>query len=500
MKLTRVQRKLLEALVESDGEITSEELSEKFDINNSDIVREGTLFKNQGYVSFQERGYVEVDYLDGFEAYRERDLPEFTLLKKLEKEFVITSSNLEGLLKKQEIGPAINELIKLGLISTEREDKEAPLIIIYKPNGTSQRIVNRNETLKIIREQNVLDARTKYFEEFDSCLEELEKRKLVRLKERTVYTLKIFDDGRKILASEITEEVTILTPEIIANGSWKETNFKEYDPTLESKRLVTGKLHPLRQLALYVERIFRDMGYEFMAGGLVVDSFHNFDALFTQQDHPAREMQDTFFLEYPMHCKELPEGLIDRVRETHEKAFKYNWNYRIAQKNILRTHTTAVTAKYLAERNEVPLKLFSIGRVFRNEKIDAMHLPEFHQIEGVVVGDVNLRDLIGHISTFYGRIGLKDIKFKKTFNPYTEPSMEIYAYHPTLNKHIEVGNSGMFRPEMLNQFGYGDQRAIAWGLALERLASIIYDKPKIKDLIGTEVDIDWLRGESKLWL
>ncbi len=503
MQLTKIQKTLLERLREEGREIDAKILEEKYGINISDSVREGAFFGEQGYIEFQKKVYLEIVYTPFFEELRDSNLPELTLLEELEKKGRMDKSDLESIIRKKDIGLALNELKKLELISIEMgsiyidekgKEKKPPIkSVTYKPNDKKAIIKERNTLLQRLKTQDNFEP------EYKEVLGELEKRKLIKIKERSKYTLKLLEKAGELEFRD--EGATLLTSQMIKDGSWRDLKFKAYDPSIGSKKLISGKLHPLRQLALVVERIFRDMGYEFMAGGLVADSFHNFDALFTPQDHPAREMQDTFYIEHPRHCKDFPNRqIVKRVKETHEASFQYEWDYEVAKQNILRTHTTAVTAKQLEERNNAPLKLFSIGRVFRNEKIDAMHLPEFHQIEGVVIGDVNLRDLMGHISSFYKRIGLADITFKKTFNPYTEPSMEIYAYHPGLNKQIEVGNSGMFRPEMLAQFGYEKYRAIAWGLALERLASIIYSKSSIKELIGTEVDIDWLRGENKLWL
>jgi phenylalanyl-tRNA synthetase alpha chain len=117
-----------------------------------------------------------------------------------------------------------------------------------------------------------------------------------------------------------------------------------------------------------------------------------------------------------------------------------------------------------------PKKCFSIDRVFRNETLDATHLAEFHQVEGFVADrGLTLGNLIGILKEFFKRLGMSDIKLKPTYNPYTEPSMEIHAYHPLLKKHIEVGNSGVFRPEMIQTMGFdSDVTVIAWGLGVER--------------------------------
>jgi tRNA synthetases class II core domain (F) len=133
-----------------------------------------------------------------------------------------------------------------------------------------------------------------------------------------------------------------------------------------------------------------------------------------------------------------------------------------------------------------PKKYFSIDRVFRNEAMDATHLCEFHQVEGLVADrNLNLGHLIGTIRTFFEKIGITQLRFKPAYNPYTEPSMEIFGYHPELKKWTEIGNSGMFRPEMLRPMGLPeDVRVIAWGLSLERPTMIKYKIENIRDLFG----------------
>lgn len=144
-----------------------------------------------------------------------------------------------------------------------------------------------------------------------------------------------------------------------------------------------------------------------------------------------------------------------------------------------------------------PAKYFSIDKVFRNENLDATHLAEFHQIEGLIADfNLTLGDLIGTLYqffrklgsfffapvekdatakfTFLSRSGMNKLRFKPAYNPYTEPSMEVFSYHEGLKKWIEVGNSGIFRPEMLLPMGLPeDVSVIAWGLSLERCVSSI---------------------------
>ena len=179
--------------------------------------------------------------------------------------------------------------------------------------------------------------------------------------------------------------------------------------------------------------------------------------------------------------------------------YQYDWKEEEAVKNLLRTHTTAVSSRMLYKLAQEtkqsghfnPVKLFSIDRVFRNETLDATHLAEFHQIEGLVADyDLTLGNLIGMLYEFFNKLGIKDLRFKPAYNPYTEPSMEVFSFHPGLKKWIEIGNSGVFRPEMLIPMGLPeDVSVIAWGLSLERPTMIKYKLTNIRDLCGHKVDL-----------
>jgi phenylalanyl-tRNA synthetase alpha chain len=138
-----------------------------------------------------------------------------------------------------------------------------------------------------------------------------------------------------------------------------------------------------------------------------------------------------------------------------------------------------------------PVKYFSIDKVFRNETLDATHLAEFHQVEGVIAGvDVTLGDLMGVIGGFFEKMGLTELEFKPAYNPYTEPSMEIFCYHKGLGKWIEIGNSGMFRREMLDPMNIpANVKVHGFGLSLEQPTMIKYGFKNIRDLVGPKVDI-----------
>ncbi|KAG7571663.1 Phenylalanyl-tRNA synthetase [Arabidopsis suecica] len=287
--------------------------------------------------------------------------------------------------------------------------------------------------------------------------------------------------------------------------NWKELEFKEYNFNAKGQPVDAGHVHPLLKVRKQFKDIFRQMGFEEMpTNNFVESSFWNFDALFQPQQHPARDSHDTFFLKAPSTTRELPEDYVERVKQVHEsggygsRGYNYDWKREEANKNLLRTHTTAVSSRMLyalAKKPFTPKKYFSIDRVFRNEAVDRTHLAEFHQIEGLVCDHgLTLGDLIGVLQDFFSRLGISNLRFKPAYNPYTEPSMEIFSYHEGLGKWVEIGNSGMFRPEMLLPMGLPeDVRVIAWGLSLERPTMILYEIDNIRDLFGHKVDLGLIK-------
>lgn len=242
-----------------------------------------------------------------------------------------------------------------------------------------------------------------------------------------------------------------------------------------------------------------------MISSYVETGFWNFDALFVPQQHPARDMQDTFFISDPPKADKPREDTSDlqphsngsipepregrdtspdyqryweNVKDVHENGkygsigYRYPWKEDESLRLVLRTHTTATSTYmlYKLATNPRPARYFSIDRVFRNETVDATHLAEFHQVEGVIADwNLTLGGLIGFMEVFFAKMGIHRLRFKPAYNPYTEPSMEIFGFHPGLDKWVEIGNSGMFRPEMLEPMGLPkDMRIYGWGLSLER--------------------------------
>ncbi|MCE9653092.1 MAG: phenylalanine--tRNA ligase subunit alpha [Nitrosarchaeum sp.] len=267
------------------------------------------------------------------------------------------------------------------------------------------------------------------------------------------------------------------------------------DVTAKAPQVYVARTHPLKDTIDEIREIFVTLGFSEILGSMSQPSFWNFDALFTPQDHPARELQDTFYLDGISAKKIGTPDQIKKVSASHKQGWRYLWDIHEARKMVLRTHTTCVTIKHLAETKPDEARVFSVGRVFRNEKVSYKHLVEFNQIEGVVVGkNTTLRDLMGIQKEFYKRIGITKIKFWPTFFPYTEPSLQTMVYNDRLGKWVELFGMGIFRPEVTKPLGI-KKPVLAWGGGIERIAMLKYDLDDVREFYNN--NLNWLRSATK---
>ncbi|MDQ7006200.1 MAG: phenylalanine--tRNA ligase subunit alpha [Acidobacteriota bacterium] len=323
---------------------------------------------------------------------------------------------------------------------------------------------------------------------------------VVEQKERRQRRVGLTAAGRERVAAglEAREEVSELTTELLVSGRWKEVSFRAYDVSLPGRTPMRGKEHPFRRILEETRTAFLHMGFEETASPWVESAFWDFDALFQPQDHPARDMQDTFYVGRPATCGLPAEEWVERVRATHETGgssgsmgWRYPWNRDLARRCVLRTHTTAATVRELARRPDPPRKVFCVGPVFRRETIDYKHLPVFHQVDGIVIdAQASFSALLTLLTTFYRKMGFEKIQFRPAFFPYTEPSVEVFVWMESRKDWVEMGGSGIFRPEVTEPLGC-KVPVLAWGLGLERLAMFRYGLSDIRELYLSH--LDWLK-------
>ncbi|NOQ48356.1 MAG: phenylalanine--tRNA ligase subunit alpha [Methanococcoides sp.] len=329
-----------------------------------------------------------------------------------------------------------------------------------------------------------------------NTIKDLVKRKLVSKTEDKARTVSITDEGRQLVKAGITieEEITQITSQLLKSGDWKGKKFRPYNIQTPPKPVYGAKIHPYQRLIDQMRQIFLEMGFTEIKGDVVQSSFWNFDALFQPQDHPAREMQDTFHLDT---TSELPEEYKEGICDMHEHGgdlqstgWGGKWSEDIAKRDVLRTHTTAVTIKYLTDNPNPPVKAFCIDRAYRRETIDPTHTPEFEQLEGVIMDEnMSFANLLGCLEEFYHRMGFEDVRFRPGYFPYTEPSVEPEVYIDGLGW-VELGGAGVFRKEVTEPLGI-KQPVLAWGLGVSRVAMLKLGLKDLRELY--QADIDWLR-------
>lgn len=352
-----------------------------------------------------------------------------------------------------------------------------------------------NEKPKSFYQQEALESIDKKEEADEKIINDLVSRKLV-VEDRETELVRATAQAKQ-------KEVSSLTPELLKTGLWKKVSLRPYNIEAAGKILYPGKKHIISLYIEKIRKIFLDMGFTESEGPMIESSFWNFDALFQPQDHPARDMADTFYMKHPKETK-LPEKYIsDKVRDSHESGvagstgWGYEWKEDIAKKPIMRTHTTAVSARMLS-RIQPPAKIFCIGRVFRNETIDYKHLAEFTQVEGIVVDEnVNFKNLLGYIKEFYSGLGFSKVRFRPAYFPYTEMSVEPEVYFEERGEWMELGGAGIFRPEVTKPLGI-DCPVLAWGLGLERPIMLRTGLNDIRNFYYRN-DVEFLRSVNT-WL
>jgi phenylalanyl-tRNA synthetase alpha chain len=323
-------------------------------------------------------------------------------------------------------------------------------------------------------------------------------------KKNRLYTLT--SDGRELLRmvrdrGVVSEEASLLTPEMLKQGTWKNKKFRSYNIALNPPRQSIGRKHPYKEFLDFVKYKFVGMGFEEMRGPLVENEFWDMDALFMPQFHPARNIHDVYFIKDPAACREIESPFGRKVAAAHKNGgktgstgWRYPFDIERAKRLILRSQGTAVSARTLASGPKVPGKYFSIARCFRYDSVDATHAPDFYQVEGIVLGeDINFKALLGLLKLFGQEIARAgEFQFRPAYFPFTEPSVELHVKHPELGW-MELGGAGIFRPEVTSPLGV-DVPVIAWGLGLDRMAMVALGIKDIRDLFSR--DLDFIRTKK----
>jgi phenylalanyl-tRNA synthetase alpha chain len=251
----------------------------------------------------------------------------------------------------------------------------------------------------------------------------------------------------------------------------------------EIEKDVHGTIHPLSLLAQEAYQVFSEMGFEIATGPELESEWYNFDVLNVPKDHPARDMQDTFWVRDPeCGCD------TNKIETLDNNSYPY----------VLRTHTTSVTARAIEQAGKegrIPCAFISIGKVFRNEATDATHEMQFYQIDGAMVGEnISIANMKGVLTHFYKKMLGEEvvIEFRPSFFPFTEPSIEVFAKFSAKggsasggkgeSKWLEMGGSGMLHPNVLRNLGLDPKKVqgFAFGHGFDRIAMVKWGIPDVR--------------------
>jgi len=449
----------------------------------------GHGLNNVGMVSTTETSSAVIRLADEGIKANENGLLEARIWKWMDHCETPNMADLQSEFERHEAGAGVGLLKRLGV------QLEGGVFIAPNPSGVTADIEARTAFIQSLpAPSESLDATL--MEHFKS------RRGLIESVISTTRTWKITSQGLAVEAEALVEKQSIseITTELLQSDAWKDADYRPFDVTLESATPRTGRSHPMQALIERVRSIFLEMGFSELVDDYVQTAGWNMDALFIPQDHPAREMQDTFYLENPKSI-DLPEHLTDAWGAIHEHGGdtgSVGWGGKFSaetsKKGLLRTHTTVNTIQYLAENPKDACRVFSVDRVFRKEAIDRTHLPEFHQIEGIIMEEgANLQMLVATLKTFYAKMGYPEVRVRPAYFPYTEPSLEIEV--KWRGKWLELGGAGIFRPEVTEPLGISSP-VIAWGMGLERLAMLVLGLDDIRQLYIS--DLEWLRNQPIL--
>ena len=497
--------KVLDALKDRAEAIEVGQLAAELGVDQSPVAAASLTLAHQGFVEVREQEFPEYRLGKESSLLEGGPLPERIVAQVLAAqggECALKDIPAHCQLSAQQVGQTLRWLQQKGWATKEGQ------VLKITPAGRSTAEGRcppsaDEKLLGLLRERGRATAEETRAAgiDLDEALASLANRKgFLDIRQRTSRKICLTAAGRELVAGGVAarKQVNQLTSDMLIDGTWRQMDIRPYDVRLPAAVRYPGKEHPFGRLIQRARRAFLEMGFEEVTSPYVESSFWDFDALFQPQDHPARDMQDTFYVARPAQTELPDEAIVSEVAATHEHGgrtgslgWQYRWSRQLAAKPVLRTHTTAASIRAIAENPKGPRKVFAVGPVFRRETVDYKHLPVFHQIEGIIIDkQASLVGLLGTLAQFYRKMGIDRVTFRPGFFPYTEPSVEIFIWNDERSDWFEMGGSGIFRPEVTLPFGCTEP-VLAWGLGLERLAMLLHGLSDIRELYYTH--LKWLK-------
>ncbi len=471
-KISPSEKKVFLKLIKTDAK-TSTELIQKSGLNNAEVIRSLKWLEEKKLLELKEREIQSITFTELGKKYEKIGLPERRFL-----ENVKNASKKKSQLKldEQEITASIGILKRQNAISISKKEE-----LVFSITKQGKKLLKQKlESEKVFENKSDLPL--------------LKKRGLVEEKIGVEYEiLNVKKEVENPLKNSKYEEK--LTQKMLRDKSWKNKVFRSYDLNAKAPIKDHGKKHFVTEAITYIRNIWLQLGFEEMKGNHVQSSMWNLDALFVPQDHPARELQDTFYVDY---VSDLDKNVFKAIKKAHEtggetgsKGWGYKYSKEIAQSTMLRTHNTVLTARALSKlkKEDLPKKYFAIGKVYRNEALDWKHLFEFQQVEGFVIDEkANFLALKNYLKDFFKKMGYSDVRIRPAYFPYTEPSAEVDAYNEEKKEWVEVGGAGILRPEVVRTLMGFDCKVLAWGLGLERIISSYYQIKDIREIYDNNIN------------
>ncbi|MFH2001153.1 MAG: phenylalanine--tRNA ligase subunit alpha [Planctomycetota bacterium] len=477
-------------------------LAESADLSAAQFRRavEWLLTKELVVISSEIREKI-VQVTDLGKSYLDGGVPEDHIAAELQKRGEIPMAdfkNMEGITP-QETFPAIGALKDKGIMVVDKGVARLAVDADLSGVGEATRLLKRACSDEALRFSDMNEVQQNLVEGY--IHKKFRAKGLFWIREEVSRTFEFTDQG-KAVAGEVEkkgltgEDLSKLTPEMLEDGSWRGKSFRRYSIDIAPPRTLAARKHPYRAFLDYVKFKLISMGFEEMEGPLVESEFWNMDALFMPQFHAARDIQDAYFIKEPTHVREIDEALVENVAQTHEngrdtgsRGWRYSFDRERTRRLVLRSQTTAVSARTMACKPKIPGKYFAMARCFRYDTVDATHGCDFMQVEGIVLGtEINFRTLLGMLKLFALEVAKADeVVFAPSYFPFTEPSVEAHVQHPDLGW-IEMGGAGIFRPEVTAPHGI-HVPVMAWGLGLDRMAMVALGIKDIRDLFSRDLDL-----------
>jgi phenylalanyl-tRNA synthetase alpha chain len=493
-QLTEGERIVLGELLDLGQRVPTSHLANNLNQGEERVISILNSLATRNLVKLHAKEIVTYLLTDEGKKYAEGGLPEVLLFRgvkdlggKATFDDAVSHSGLDPSVK----GIAMNWIRRNGWVQISKEaDATVLTSLVEEPESELSEVLEHLSLGKKSISQTNSDS-----------VKQAVERKLIIEKISKVFEAEIISSKSSEIENLLSagiEGIGDLTPEILANGEWKGQSFRPYNVDIVPAYANYGKKHPYAEFNDWLREIMVGLGFTEWFGPYVETEFWGHDTLFVPQDHVAREVQDQFRVVAPYsHGHIVDKKYYKAVKEVHENggdtgSTGWDWPYseEIATRLCLRPHTTPVSMRYLYEHREGPQKMFIIDRNFRSETLSATHAQEFDQCEGIIMDKkVTLRDLMGYLTSICKAVGIEKLKFKPGQFPFTEPSVETFGKHEKLGW-IELGGSGLFRPEVTKPLGIKDQ-VLAWGLGSGRLYMAAMGINDIRDLFSQ--DLNWLR-------